>query len=241
MKGSPMSSANGADLPTVTSEKKLSQVIRERRATPSFTSAPVPDHDLKIILRAGMEAPSGSNLQPWRFIVLRDPEVKARAHSAAMSQQKFLEAPVVIVACGDLDGWKTDIDEMIAISGEHGANREPASVEKWRAGLVSYRGGEPGNGGGNAPDWSVWTNRQVMIAFTQMMLMAEALGYDTAPMEGFWEDKMKSVLKLPDSYRVVAMLAIGRLKGEDKRYSGRRPWNRTVFENEYGNVLELEE
>ncbi len=231
---------NGADPATVSNEKKLSQVIRERRATPGFTAEPVPDDDLKTILRAGMEAPSGSNLQPWRFIVLRNLEVKARVHAAAMSQQKFLEAPVVVVACGDLDGWKTDIDEMIAISGEHGANRDAASLEKWRAGLFSYRGGAPGNAGGNAPDWGLWTNRQVMIAFTHMMLMAEALGYDTAPMEGFWEDQMKTALKLPDSYRVVAMLGIGRLKGEDKKYAGRLPWNRIVFENEYGTPLKLE-
>jgi nitroreductase len=79
-----------------------------------------------------------------------------------------------------------------------------------------------GNAMGLAPDYAVWVNRHVMIAFTTMMYMAEALGYDTAPMEGFFEDKVKSVLNIPDHVRVVALLAIGKRKGEDKRYAGRR-------------------
>jgi nitroreductase len=46
-----------------------------------------------------------------------------------------------------------------------------------------------------------------------MMLMAEVLGYDTAPMEGFEQDKVCETLRLPMSYWVVALLAIGHLKG----------------------------
>ena len=46
--------------------------------------------------------------------------------------------------------------------------------------------GKPaGNAMGGAPEWAVWVDRHVMIAFTTMMWMAEVLGYDTAPMEGF--------------------------------------------------------
>jgi len=41
----------------------------------------------------------------------------------------------------------------------------------------------------NHPNMPLWLNRQVMLAFTHMLLMAEVLGYDTAPMEGFEEEK----------------------------------------------------
>jgi nitroreductase len=43
------------------------------------------------------------------------------------------------------------------------------------------------------------------------MWMAEVLGYDTAPMEGLYEDKVKSVLNILDSIRVIALLGVGRL------------------------------
>ena len=78
----------------------------------------------------------------------------------------------------------------------------------------------PGNAGGLAPDFAVWANRQTMIAFTTMMWMAEVLGYDTAPMEGFYEDQVKATLGIPAHVRVVALLAIGHRKGEDKRLRG---------------------
>jgi nitroreductase len=76
-----------------------------------------------------------------------------------------------------------------------------------------------------------------MIAYTHMMLMAESLGYDTAPMEGFEQAKVCETLKLPMSYWVVALLAVGRLKGQDKFDGGRFEMSHTVFGEEYGKPL----
>jgi nitroreductase len=56
------------------SEKKLTQIVRERRATPAFSPSPVLEKHLELILRAGLEAPSSYNLQPWRFVLVRDAE-----------------------------------------------------------------------------------------------------------------------------------------------------------------------
>jgi nitroreductase len=67
------------------------------------------------------------------------------------------------------------------------------------------------------------------------------LGYDTAPMEGFEEDKVHEVLKLPLSYSVVALLGIGHLKGPDKFHGQRFSMARTVFAEEYGKPLKLSE
>jgi len=82
-----------------------------------------------------------------------------------------------------------------------------------------------------------WLNKMVMIATTQMMMMAEVMGYDTAPMEGFEQEKVHEVLRLPLSYWVVALLAVGHLKGPDKFYGGRFEMNHTVFGEEFGKPL----
>ena len=58
-------------------ERLLSEALAERRATPSFDSSPIPDKVTSAIVRAGMEAPSSFNLQPWRFIVVRDAPAEA--------------------------------------------------------------------------------------------------------------------------------------------------------------------
>ena len=220
-------------------EKSLSEVIRERRATGSFESSPVHDEDLKKILQAGLEAPSGYNLQPWRFVVVRDAEQRKKLRAAAMNQPKVEEAPVVIVACGDPLGWRDgDLDDVLKLAKEHGygGDAEHAVV---RRNVTNFLGGTPGSAGGIAPDLGVWVNRHVMIAFTSIMLMAEALGYDTAPMEGFFEDKVKATLGIPERVRVVALLAIGQRKGEDKPYGGRFPLGRVFFAEEWGKGIEL--
>jgi len=101
---------------------------------------------------------------------------------------------------------------------------------------------QPGDVCGWGPDWAVWGNRQVMIAFTHMMLMAETLGYDTAPMEGFVESQVKQVLGIPadnSQYRVVAMLAVGHKKGEDKKFGGRFPLDYITYDNSWGKGLKL--
>jgi len=218
-------------------EKLLSEVIRGRRATPSFEPTPVPDQDLNRILQAGLAAPSGYNLQPWRFVVVRHPEQRKRLRAAAMNQAKVEEAPVVIVACGDTEGWKSgDLDAMLRLAKEHGYgdDKTHASV---RSNVTGFLGGPLGSAGGLHPDLGLWVNRHVMIAFTHMMLMAEALGYDTAPMEGFLEDQVKQLLRIPASVRVVALLAIGRRRGPDKPYAGRFDPQRLIFAEQWGKPL----
>lgn len=211
-------------------EKGLSQAIAQRRATPSFDGSPLPEGDLKRILEAGLQAPSGYNMQPWRFVVVRSEEQKRRLRGASFNQAKVEEASVVIVACGDADGWRNgDLEEMLRLGRDGGMPENYSEQAKFN--IPNYLS--------NHPDFPMWLNRHVMIAFTTMMLMAEVLGYDTAPMEGFEEDRISEVLKLPLSYHVVALLAIGRLKGPDKFYGGRFNMARTVFAEEYGKPLKL--
>jgi nitroreductase len=82
-----------------------------------------------------------------------------------------------------------------------------------------------------------WLNKQVTYAVTSMMWMAEVLGYDTAALEGFEQQKVCETLRLPMSYWVVSMLAIGKLKGPDKFDGGRFDLQHTVFGEEYGKQL----
>jgi len=214
-------------------ERLFSEVLAERRATPSFDGSPVPDNILSAIIKAGVESPSGYNLQPWRFIVVRGLEQKRRLREAAMSQPKVEEAGAVIVCCGDLNAPKgNNLDDVLSESAKHGFSEEQNQKIKE---IISKTFSAPaGNAMGFTPDYAVWVNRHVMIAFTTMMWKAETLGYDTAPMEGFFEDKVKSVLGIPDGVRVVALLAIGKRKGQDKPYAGRRKLRDLCFMEKWG-------
>jgi len=214
---------------TAKHEKTLSQAIRDRRATPSFDGAPIPAEDLRKILEAGLSAPSGYNMQPWRFIVVQAEEQKKRLRAASYNQGKVEEASAVIVACGDADGWRKDL-ELMLYQGLEGGMPEGYAAQA-RNSVPNYLSHF------SSDEMHGWLSKRVMIATTHMMLMAEVMGYDTAPMEGFEQEKVHEVLRLPLSYWVVALLAIGHLKGADKFDGGRFEMSHTVFGEEFGKPL----
>ena len=214
---------------TAKPEKSLSQAIKDRRATPSFDGAPIPPEDLRKIVAAGLSAPSGYNIQPWRFIVVQSEDQKKRLRAAAYNQGKVEEASAVIVACGDADGWRKDLDLMLYQGLEGGMPESYA--DQARVNIPNYLSSF------TSDQMHGWLNKMVMIATTHIMLMAEVMGYDTAPMEGFEQEKVREVLRLPLSYWTVALLAVGHLKGPDKFYGGRFDISHTVFGEEFGKPL----
>lgn len=80
------------------------EAIKKRRSVRSYLDKPLEEEKLNAVLEAGRLAPSASNRQEWRFIVVRDAEVKRKLGEAANGQSFVGEAPVVIVACAVTDG-----------------------------------------------------------------------------------------------------------------------------------------
>jgi nitroreductase len=207
--------------------KSMTEVfLLKRRAAPHFKSDPVPDEYLQAILRCAAQAPSGYNLQPRRFIVVREKENRERLQKAAMNQEKLGEAPVVIIAFGVKDDWKRYLDVILAEGVRRGAGKAE-QVEKVKSMAADFLGHFPAQ---------VWLNRHTMIALTTMMLMAEALGLDTAPMEGFDAEAVKKEFELPASAEVVALLAIGFAKEPDKPYGGCLAFEEMIYAEEYGHT-----
>jgi nitroreductase len=80
------------------------KAIKNRRTIRRFKSNPIDEEKLQMILEAGRWAPSFSNLQPWRFIVIKDQKLKNALDKAARESVLHLginEAPVVILVCVD--------------------------------------------------------------------------------------------------------------------------------------------
>jgi nitroreductase len=207
--------------------KPITQVLLERRATNHFKSDPVPEEYLKAILEFGAQAPSGYNLQPWRFIVVRDEANRKRLQRVAFNQPKIAQAPVVIIFIGMKEEWKERASEVFREGAERGAGK----LEVWeqaRDGAVQALT--------SMLPMPVWVNRHTMIAFTTMMLTAEAYGFDTAPMEGFDAAGVKREFNVPEEAEVVALLAIGYGAGEEKAYPGRFALEQIAFSERYGEA-----
>lgn len=205
--------------------KPLTQALLERRATSHFKPDPVPEEYLEAILEFGAQAPSGYNLQPWRFVVVRDKENRERLKKAAYGQEKVGEAPVIIIAFGIRDDWKNYIDAIFQEGVRRGFGK-PEMIPKLKeqaSGFLEKMISQP-----------IWLNRHTTIAITTMMLVAETYGLDTAPMEGFDPEMVKREFYLPDDAEVVALLAVGFMKEPDKPYGGRLALEEFVYNERYG-------
>ncbi len=206
--------------------KPITGVLLERRATNSFTDEEVPEEYLNAILELGAQAPSGYNLQPWRFVVVRDAENRQRLQKVAYNQPKVGQAPVVVIAVGMKEEWKERAEEVFREGAERGMGK-PENSEKAAQGAVQFV---------STLDPALWVNRHTMIAFTTMMLVAESYGFDTAPMEGFDAAAVKREFGIPEEGEVVALLAIGRAAQPDKPYTGRFELERIAYAERYGEA-----
>lgn len=79
----------------------LFEVIKKRRSERHFKPDPVPDDTVRHIMECGLKAPSAGNMQPWQFIIVKRPELKADLSKAALGQKFVEDAPVVIVVLAD--------------------------------------------------------------------------------------------------------------------------------------------
>ena len=78
--------------------------IRIRKSVRSYLDRPVEKEKLDRVLKAVRLAPSASNRQEWRFVVVTDPEKRRRLAEEAAGQRFIAEAPIVIAACAETDG-----------------------------------------------------------------------------------------------------------------------------------------
>jgi nitroreductase len=97
------------------------EVVKTRRSIRSFKPDPVPDDVLEKILEAVRIAPSGSNRQPWRFILVKDPAIRKSVAEACGGQRWIAEAPVVVVGCGsdikyNRGGWMGDRSVLVDVA-----------------------------------------------------------------------------------------------------------------------------
>lgn len=86
--------------------------IENRRSVRKYKDRPVPDSALEQMLQSARLAPSGSNTQPWRFIVVRSPERRESICRVVHNQRWMFAAPVFIVCVADVRsrvGGETEI------------------------------------------------------------------------------------------------------------------------------------
>jgi len=171
--------------------------ILARYACRAFTVEDVDDEALGCVLNAGRLAPSGYGLEPWRFVVVRSPDLRRRAAAACFDQAPATTAPVLIVLVALTDALRPGSAFVQRQLEAEAAGADPAPL------LEGYRTFYKG------ADISAWAMGQCQIAAAFMMLEATHQEVASCPIGGFDIDKLGQVLKLPTGETPALVLALG--------------------------------
>jgi nitroreductase len=212
---------------TIDALTDFERLAMSRRAVRNFLPDAVPDDLLKRLLETARWAPSGYNLQPTHFVVVTDPDIRARLRPACMNQRQVTDAPVVVALTGDAKVVRNNLEEFLAADRNAGAMNAEYEKLLRRVIPLAFGRGPMGLGwlwkstlipivrvfkpipGLPAVNPRFWAAKQVMLAAMNLMLAASAAGLASLPMEGFDESRVKRVLKIPRSHVVPVIVTMG--------------------------------
>lgn len=205
------------------------EAVRRRRTVRDFLPDPVPEEVLRRCLEAARLAPSSSNLQPWEFILIRDPKARDEADRICLDQAPNRTAPLLIAIVAHRDTWKRNRDEILRIHAERGSLR--ASMTKYYRKLIPlvYLSGPFGMFGPlkhgisrilsmfrptpslqSRAETRIMLHKSTALAAATLMTALSAEGWDSCPMEGFDPWRARKLLGLPRGAEVCMFLAVGR-------------------------------
>lgn len=212
----------------------LKDSIEQRRAARAFRSDPIPEVILEEILHLGLRSPSGYNLQPWRFVILRQQQRKETLKGCAFDQAQIAQAPVVLICCGDRTASSADnIEAVIKLGEAHQAMTEPFAGYL-RSQIPPFFEHHP-----SFESLETWTNRHTMLAVAHLMIVAKSFGVDSCPMEGFISAQVKTAFNIPDTVDVCCILCLGYAAEPIKQFGGRFSTEQVCFGETYGGEFRL--
>ena len=172
--------------------------IYQRRAIKHFD----PEHQLSEdeitkLLEATIQAPTSFNIQHWRFVVVRDPELRSKIRTEyGNDQAQMTDASLLVLFTADVNAWKKEPGRYW-----ENAPQEVADL------LVGWMG--PFHEG---REWLQRdeAQRSIGMAMQTLMLAAQDMGYASCPMIGFDIDAVAELINLPEDHVMGPMVAIGK-------------------------------
>ncbi|MFM9959494.1 MAG: NAD(P)H-dependent oxidoreductase [Phycisphaerales bacterium] len=194
-----------------TSPSALTEALRWRYAVKKFdASRKVPAEVWSALEQSLVQAPSSFGLQPWKFIVITNQQIKDQLPAISWNQTQPKDCSHMVVLAGrktmaadDVERYVKRIIEVRDIPGD-----PMRGYKDMMLGMVNSM---------PAPDLDNWAAKQVYIALGFLMESCALLGIDACPMEGIVAPEYDKLLKLPEmGYTAVVGCAVGYRAADDK-------------------------
>ncbi len=182
------------------------EAIQERRSINFFEPGmELADEKIRELIELAKLAPSSMNLQPWRIIVVKDPERKKVLRQCSNNQPKVEEASAVLIMVADPGSLEGTIDTVLQSWVDLGYMK-PEMVETYK-GMAGGLYGEE-----DSLKRKFFAVKNTSLLAMNIMIAAKGLGLQTHPMDGFDEDCIKKEFHIPADKIIPMLITVGYLK-----------------------------
>ena len=198
--------------------------IYQRRAVKQYD----PEHRLtddeeRKLLEAAVQAPTSFNIQHWRFVIVRDPELRMKIRKEfGNDQAQMTDASLLIIMTGDTKAWAKEPERYWKNAPKDVAELLVNWMAPFHEGRECLQRDE--------------AQRSIGMAMQNLMLAAKAMGYDSCPMIGFDIDKVAELIHLPEDHVMGPMVAIGKGTKQPWPKPGQLPLEALVVENRFNGT-----
>ena len=222
------------------------EVVESRRSVRKFDDTPLSDEVIRDCLELAMKAPNSSNLQPWEFHVVRSEKLRELV-PACFGQNAARTSQAMIVVVARTDTWAQHCRDILK---EWPGAEVPKLARQYYEKLApfNYAQGPFGLFGlmkravfsvvglfrpvprfpVSLAEMKLWATKSTALACENLMLAFRAHGFDTCPLEGFDEVRVRKVLGLARNRHVVMIVAAGK-RAQDGVYGPQFRFNSERF------------
>jgi len=198
---------------------KVSEAIEARRAVKGYdANHRMSEAEIERLMSLAMLSPTAWNIQHWRFVVVRDPELRRQIRAAAWDQSQVTDASLLVVLTADIKAWQKEPVRYW---------RNTPEVQDYLLGAMTqfYEGRE-------------WLQRDDAmrscgIAAMSLMLAAQELGYQSCPMDGFDFDEVGRLINLPADHVIAMMVAVGKATAPANPRGGQLPLDEVMITDRF--------
>ncbi|MBP7864636.1 MAG: nitroreductase family protein [Acidobacteria bacterium] len=175
----------------------VADALESRRAVKHYDPAHrLTAEEERALFELVLQSPTAFNIQHWRFVVVRDPDLRRQIRAAAWDQAQVTDASLLVVLCADLNAWRKAPER-------YWRDAPPPVREFILPAIHAYYDGKP-------QVQRDETMRSCGIAGMALMLAAKEMGYDSCPMDGFDFEAVGKLIGLPADHVIAFMVAVGR-------------------------------
>ncbi len=197
------------------------EAIYQRRSVKHFDAGhKLTKEEETKLLETTIQAPTSFNIQHWRFVILREAELRAKIRTEfGNDQAQITDASLLVLFTADVKAWQKDPARYWV-----NAPKEVADL------LVGWMG--PFHEGKEDLQRDE-AQRSIGMAMQTLMLAAQDMGYQSCPMIGFDSEKVAEIIKLPQDYVMGPMVAIGKGTKEPWAKPGQLPLDELIVNNSF--------